>query len=167
MFNVRTKAAGGQSDNRHDTRSAVIPSMWICFPWENGFSGFIHYVNLIHRMSSNSWLPGRSHTVFSLTPSQRIAVNVNSVVCVFVHLQDPLRVLQGLEEGVLRVGRGGAGSTGSQQLFERGLHLPRVCKVHRHQFTVERGVHSEALSQEREQKSNMSDLKSIDFISWG
>lgn len=37
MFNVRTKAAGGQSDNQHDTSSAVIPSMWICFPWETAF----------------------------------------------------------------------------------------------------------------------------------
>lgn len=27
MFNVRTKAAGGQSDSQHDKNSAVIPSM--------------------------------------------------------------------------------------------------------------------------------------------
>lgn len=37
MFNVRTKAAGGQSDNQHDKSSAAVPLMWIWFPWENGF----------------------------------------------------------------------------------------------------------------------------------
>lgn len=61
------------------------------------------------------------------------------------HLLDPLRVLQNFKEGVFRVGGGGAGSAGSQQLFERGFNLSCFCKLHRHQFTVQTRVQSKAL----------------------
>lgn len=63
----------------------------------------------------------------------------------FVYLLDPLRVLQGFKEGVFGVGWGGAGGAGPQQLFKGSLHLPCFCKLHRHQFTVQRRVHSKAL----------------------
>lgn len=61
------------------------------------------------------------------------------------HLQDPFRVFQSFEEGVFGVGGVGTGSASPQQLLKGALHLPHVCEVHRYQFTVQRGVHSEAL----------------------
>lgn len=72
----------------------------------------------------------------------------NGMLCVFHYLLDPFWVFQGFEEGVLRVRRGGAWSTGPQQFFKSSFHLPCVCKVHWHQLTVQRGVHSEALQTE-------------------
>lgn len=61
------------------------------------------------------------------------------------HLLDPFRVLQNFKEGVFGVTGGGAGSAGSQQLFERGFNLSRFGKLHRHQFTVQTGVQAKAL----------------------
>lgn len=61
------------------------------------------------------------------------------------HLLDPFRVLQNFKKGVFGVSGGGAGSAGSQQLFERGFNLSCFCKLHRHQFTVQTRVQSKAL----------------------
>lgn len=61
------------------------------------------------------------------------------------HLLDPFRVLQNFKEGVFGVTGGGAGSAGSQQLFERGFNLSRFGKLHRHQFTVQTRVQAKAL----------------------
>ena len=63
-----------------------------------------------------------------------------------LHLCDPLRLLQGSEEGVLGVRGGGAGYARPEQLLERRLHLSRVGKVHRHQLTVKRRVQLQALA---------------------
>lgn len=157
MFNVRTRAAEGQSDNRHDKSSAVIPSLWICFPWETGFRVdlsimWISYAGWAGRVDCWVILTLFSKTVYQLLKATLLLQQVkvkNSVVCGFCHLQDPFRVLQGFKEGVLGVGRSGTGSAGPQQLFKRSFHLPRVGKLHGHQFTVQSGVHSEALSKQR------------------
>lgn len=125
---------GGQSDNCSRYVSLREKGFRVDL-----FTSFIHVVSLIYRKSRRwecwvIWLPVSVPTV-----------NIISKCWVFTHLHDPLRVLQALQEGVLRVRWGSTGGAGSQQLFKCSFHLPCVRKIHRHQLTVQRRVQPEAL----------------------
>lgn len=150
VWYVQCKAAGGQSDSQHDKGSAVTPSSFPLGKWLQ--SGFIHITYPLCESHTQDEQTKRTAGSFShrfLEQHPKFLVKNYGTCTWFSHLQDPFRVLQCFKEGVLRVGRGRTGSAGPQQLFKSSFYLPCVCKVHRHQFTVQRGVHSEALQRDK------------------
>lgn len=123
----------GQWDNQNNKKNTFILLMRVCSPG---------------KMASD-WIYSlcESHTCWMST----VRLSEIPAKCTVGHfpastyLLDPFRVLQNFKKGVFRVSGGGAGSAGSQQLFERGFHLSCFCKLHRHQFTVQTRVQSKAL----------------------
>lgn len=128
----------GQSDNQNNKNYTFIPLMWACSPG---------------KMASD-WIYSlcESHTCW-MSRVRLSEILDKCTVGLFpasAHLLDPFRFLQNFKEGVFRVSTGGAGSAGSQQLFEWGLNLSCFCKFHRHQFTVQTRVQSKALCQRQQ-----------------
>lgn len=123
----------GQSDNQNNKSYTFILLLWACSPGKMA-SDWIYSLCDSHTCWKSRV---RLSEIFDKCAVGRFPASA--------HLLDPFRVLQNFKKGVFRVSGGGAGSTGSQQLFERGFNLSCFCKLHRHQFTVQTGVQSKAL----------------------